>query len=106
MGTPAAMSCVTTLFATGEEPLMRDDHTGNTTESENKPGRAQTIRSWRLRRIISGAVTTPAQFATIQHCLPRQRGNVSQRNLQVVSAILYVAEHGCKRRGLSKRFGK
>ena len=26
-------------------------------------------------------------------------------NLQVVNAILYVAEHGCKWRGLPKRFG-
>ena len=49
---------------------------------------------------------TPAQFATIEHCLPKQRGNVSLSNLQVVNAILYVAEHGWKRRGLSRRFGK
>ena len=27
-------------------------------------------------------------------------------NLQVINAILYVAEHGCKWRGLPKRFGK
>jgi transposase len=37
--------------------------------------------------------------------LPRQRGNVSLSNLQVLNAILYVAEHGCKWRGLPKRFG-
>ena len=48
---------------------------------------------------------TPEQFAQIDHCLPVQRGNVSLRNLQVVNAILYVAEHGCKWRGLPKRFG-
>ncbi|MBB5865692.1 transposase [Xanthomonas arboricola] len=48
---------------------------------------------------------TPAQFSLIEHCLPAQRGNVSMTNLQVVNAILYVAEHGCKWRGLSKRFG-
>ena len=48
---------------------------------------------------------TPEQFATIEHCLPKQRGNVSLSNLQVVNAILYVAEHGCKWRGLPKRFG-
>ncbi|MER3056569.1 transposase [Xanthomonas hortorum] len=41
----------------------------------------------------------------IEHCLPAQRGNVSMTNLQVVNAILYVAEHGCKWRGLPKRFG-
>ena len=34
---------------------------------------------------------TPEQFATIEHCLPKQRGNVSLSNLQVVNAILYVA---------------
>ncbi len=48
---------------------------------------------------------TPAQFAAIEHCLPTQRGNVSMTNLQVVNAMLYVAEHGCKWRGLPKRFG-
>ena len=48
---------------------------------------------------------TPEQFARIAHCLPTQRGNVSMTNLQVVNAMLYVAEHGCKWRGLPKRFG-
>jgi transposase len=48
---------------------------------------------------------TKAQFSQIEHCLPRQRGNVSLSNLQVLNAILYVAEHGCKWRGLPKRFG-
>jgi transposase len=46
------------------------------------------------------------QIARIEHCLPKQRGNVSLSNLQVLNAILYVAEHGCKWRGLPKRFGK
>ncbi|SBV50871.1 transposase [Xanthomonas bromi] len=35
---------------------------------------------------------TPAQFSLIEHCLPAQRGNVGMTNLQVVNAILYVAE--------------
>ena len=48
---------------------------------------------------------TPAQFAQIEHSLPLQRGNVSLSNLSVLNAILYVAEHGCKWRGLPKRFG-
>jgi hypothetical protein len=39
---------------------------------------------------------TPAQFSLIEHCLPTQRGNVSMTNLQIVIAILYVAEYGCK----------
>lgn len=33
-----------------------------------------------------------AQFEQVEHCLPRQRGKVSQTNLQVLNAILYVAE--------------
>lgn len=48
---------------------------------------------------------TSAQFAIIEDCLPVQRGNVSVSNLQVLNAILYVAEQGCKWRGLPKRFG-
>jgi len=48
---------------------------------------------------------TRAQFEQIEHCLPTQRGNVSMSNLTVVNAVLYVAEHGCKWRGLPKRFG-
>ena len=48
---------------------------------------------------------TAAQFGQIEDCLPKQRGNVSLSNLQVVNAILFVAEHGCKWRGLPKRFG-
>jgi transposase len=49
---------------------------------------------------------TEAQFAAIEDCLPRQRGNVRLSNLQVLNAILYVAEHGCKWRGLPARFGR
>src|SRR6476646_6221854 len=48
---------------------------------------------------------TEAQYQQIESCLPRQRGNVSLSNLQVLNAILYVAEHGCKWRGLPTRFG-
>jgi transposase len=48
---------------------------------------------------------TDAQYKLIEDCLPRQRGNVSLSNLAVLNAILYVAEHGCKWRGLPKRFG-
>src|SRR5260221_5133208 len=48
---------------------------------------------------------TDAQYRVIVHCLPRQRGNVSPTNLRVLNAILYVAEQGCKWRGLPKRFG-
>src|SRR5258706_16127991 len=48
---------------------------------------------------------TQSQYERVAHCLPRQRGNVSMSNLTVLNAILYVAEHGCKWRGLPKRFG-
>jgi transposase len=48
---------------------------------------------------------TEEQFARIADCLPKQRGNVSMSNLNVLNAILFVAEHGCKWRGLPKRFG-
>ncbi len=60
-------------------------------------------------RPVAGDTTvmeiTAEQFARIEHCLPTQRGNVSMSNLNVLNAILYVAEHGCKWRGLPKRFG-
>jgi transposase len=48
---------------------------------------------------------TEAQFRRIEDCLPCQRGNVSIPNIDVLNAILYVAEHGCKWRGLPRRFG-
>ena len=48
---------------------------------------------------------TEAQYSRIEPILPRQRGNVSLSNLNVLNAILYVAEQGCKWRGLPHRFG-
>ena len=48
---------------------------------------------------------TEAQYQSIASSLPRQRGNVKLHNLQLLNALLYVAEHGCKWRGLPKRFG-
>jgi len=48
---------------------------------------------------------TQAQYRKIEPVLPVQRGNVSISNLNVLNAILYVAEHGSKWRGLPKRFG-
>jgi transposase len=58
-----------------------------------------------MSRDTSFMEITQAQFAQIEHCLPMQRGNVSMSNLNVLNAILYVAEQGCKWRGLPKRFG-
>src|SRR5258708_30297622 len=48
---------------------------------------------------------TESQYERIADCLPRQRGNVSLTNLRLLNAILYVAEHGCKWRGLPKHLG-
>ena len=45
------------------------------------------------------------QYSKIEGYFPTQRGNVKNDNLKVLNAILYVAEHGCKWRGLPKRFG-
>ncbi len=49
---------------------------------------------------------TEAQYEQIAPLLPKQRGNVKVSNLDVLNAILHVAEHGCKWRGLPKRFGR
>ena len=48
---------------------------------------------------------TEVQYQRIASSLPGQRGNVKLNNLQLLNALLYVAEHGCKWRGLPKRFG-
>lgn len=55
--------------------------------------------------MLGGMEITAEQFKRIEPYLPVQRGNVSLRNLDVVNAILYVAENGCKWRALPKRFG-
>jgi len=49
---------------------------------------------------------TEDQYRLIEDCMPLQRGNVSLSNLQVLNAILYVTEQGCKWRGLPERFGR
>ena len=48
---------------------------------------------------------TEEQYQRIAPHFPVQRGNVSIPNLQVLNAILYVNEHGCKWRGLPPCFG-
>jgi transposase len=48
---------------------------------------------------------TEAQYRRIEPILPRQRGNVRLSHLEVLNAILYVAEQGCQWRGLPKHFG-
>jgi transposase len=49
---------------------------------------------------------TEEQFRRIEGCFPTQRGNVKISNLDVLNAILYVVENGCKWRSLPKRFGR
>jgi len=48
---------------------------------------------------------TAEQYERVKDSLPVQRGNVSLSNLQILNAILYVAEQGCGWRGLPARFG-
>lgn len=48
---------------------------------------------------------TEQQYERIREVMPRQRGNVRLANLDVLNAILYVAENGCKWRALPKEFG-
>ena len=49
---------------------------------------------------------TEAQDERLAPVLPVQRGNVRVSNRHVLHAILYVAEHGGKWRGLPPRFGR
>ena len=49
---------------------------------------------------------TEEQFRRIEGCFPTQRGNVTISNLDVLNAILYVAENGCKWRALPQSFGR
>jgi transposase len=48
---------------------------------------------------------TESQFLLLAPCLPKQRGNVSISNFQVLNAILYIAEQGCKWRALPAHYG-
>lgn len=49
---------------------------------------------------------TREQFALIEPYLPRQRGNVRNRNIAIINAILWLAENDCKWPALPDRFGK
>ena len=48
---------------------------------------------------------TQQQYEKIEKYLPRQCGNVSMSNLQLINAILYVTENGCKWRALPEEYG-
>lgn len=45
------------------------------------------------------------QYDLIKLYLPVQRGNVKIENLDLINAVLYVAENGCKWRALPREFG-
>jgi transposase len=62
--------------------------------------------AWLSVKLFLPMELTEAQYERIKDALPVQRGNVSLSNLQVLNAVLYVAEQGCKWRGLPKRFGR
>ena len=47
---------------------------------------------------------TEQQYQQVAHLFPVQRGNVKLSNLPVLNAVLYLAEQGCKWRGLPERF--
>jgi transposase len=44
-------------------------------------------------------------YERISDCLPRQRGNVTHNNLDVLNGIIFMLENGCKWRALPKEFG-
>lgn len=46
-----------------------------------------------------------AQYNLIKPDLPKQRGNVKISNLDLINAVLYIAENGCKWRALPEKFG-
>jgi transposase len=48
---------------------------------------------------------TDDAYEVIRPLMPVQRGNVRIANLDVINAVLYVAENGCKWRALPERFG-
>ena len=49
---------------------------------------------------------TKEQYEKIAPYLPTQRGNVRISNWQMLNALLYMAENGCKWRGLPAHFGQ
>ena len=48
---------------------------------------------------------TDAQYERVAPLLPKPRGKLTIPERQVLNALLYIAEHGCKWRGLPERFG-
>ena len=48
---------------------------------------------------------TQEQYGKIAKHFPKQHGNVKMTNLEVLNAILYVLENGCKWRALPETYG-
>lgn len=46
-----------------------------------------------------------AHYDRIAHCFPKHRGSLTYSNLEVLNAILYIAENGAKWRRLPKEYG-
>ena len=46
-----------------------------------------------------------AQYEKIQDCFPKQRKPAKISNLEVLNAVLYVVENGCKWKRLPKEYG-
>ena len=44
------------------------------------------------------------QYQQVDHLFPVPRGNVNLSNLQVLNAVLYLAEQGCKWQGLPEHW--
>ena len=45
------------------------------------------------------------QYEKIQECYPKQRKLAKTSNLEVLNAVLYIVENGCKWRRLSQEYG-
>lgn len=48
---------------------------------------------------------TQEHYDRIAHCFPKHRGSLTYSNLEVLNAMLYIAENGAKWRRLPKEFG-
>jgi transposase len=49
---------------------------------------------------------TIGQYQKIAHCFPKPRKKPNMNNLEVLNALLYVLDNGCKWRPLPSEFGK
>jgi len=52
-----------------------------------------------------GMKISQEEYGRIAHCFPKARGTLRYGNLEVLNAILYIAENGAKWRRLPPQFG-